>query len=136
MALNSLKIGQVARGSGVGIDAVRYYERRGLLPEPPRRESGYRAYPPGAIPRVRFIKSAQELGFSLREIQELLDLRVRDDASCADVRQTAETKIHDIDEKVKQLQSIRKILTELAAVCPGSGPTSECPIIAALEPQE
>ena len=133
METNALKIGQVARGAGVGIDTVRYYERRGLVAEPPRRESGYRAYPAEAPRVVRFVKGAQELGFTLSEIRELLRLRDDEDASCRDVRTAAEAKIDGIDEKLRRLRAMRRALAKLVTTCRGRGSTRECPVLEAFD---
>jgi MerR family mercuric resistance operon transcriptional regulator len=130
--MKNLTIGQLAKEAQVNVETVRYYERRGLLPEPPRRESGYRLYFPNDVARLRFIKHAKELGFSLREILELLALRVDANTTCGDVKKRAEAKIADIEEKIQALQEIKQALTTLAALCSGSGPTSECPILEAL----
>lgn len=131
-----LTIGQVARKAGFGIETVRFYERNGLIDEPPRKTSGYRQYPESVIPRLWFIKRAKELGFSLREIKELLSLRVNPTITCSDIRERAEAKIVDIDGKIHSLQKIREILVRLTTVCRGTGPLSECPILEALEGQE
>src|SRR5947207_4045264 len=102
--MKPLTIGQVARSAGVGVETVRFYERQGLLEEPARRESGYRQYPDDVVARLRFIKRAKELGFSLKEIKELLALRVDPDTTCAEVRSKAAAKIADIKEKIQALQ--------------------------------
>ena len=128
-----MKIGELAEKAGVSIDTVRFYERRGLIAEPQRRESGYRIYTHEYADRIRFIRRAQELGFTLREVEELLSLRVSDAAGCAAVRRQAEEKLQDVEEKIRDLQRVRDVLIELAAACPGSGPVSECPILEAIE---
>ncbi len=125
-------IGQLAKRTRVNIETIRYYERRGLLPEPPRRESGYRQYSHDAVARLEFIRHGKELGFSLTEIAELLALRVDPDTSCADVRTRAEAKIADVRERIQSLSRIEEALTRLAAQCRGRGPTSDCPILDAL----
>jgi MerR family mercuric resistance operon transcriptional regulator len=131
--MKPLTIGQVARSAGVGVETVRFYERQGLLEEPTRRESGYRQYPEDVVARLRFIKRAKEHGFSLREIKELLALRVDPGTTCAEVKSRAEAKIADIEERIQSLQRIKKALARLTAVCRGRGPTSECPILDALD---
>ena len=131
--MNFLSIGQVAKQTGLGIETVRFYEREGLLEAPQRKESGYRQYREEVINRLRFIKRAKELGFSLREIKELLALRLDPQTTCADMKQRAESKIADIDEKIRMLQGMKKALVKLTLTCPGSGPTSECPILDVLE---
>ncbi len=125
-------IGELARRAKVNVETVRYYERRGLLPEPPRRESGYRQYPHEFAARIDFIKRAQELGFSLNEISELLSLRAVPDTACGDVKKRAEAKVTSIEEKIRDLQRMRGALMELISACEGRGPTSECPILDAL----
>src|SRR5437588_12379463 len=97
MDMKSLTIGRLAKQAGINLETVRYYERRGLLPKPPRSASGYRLFPSGAAHRLRFIQRAKELGFSLREIQDLLSLRVSPNTKSAEIRQKAEAKITDIE---------------------------------------
>src|SRR5207247_4480710 len=108
-----LTTGKLASEGGVNIETIRYYERHGLLPTPPRTHSGYRVFSDDAVTRLRFIKHAQDLGFSLKEIKELLGLRVKPGSSCADVRRKAESKIVDVDEKIQRLQAIKGALVEL-----------------------
>lgn len=131
--METLSIGQLAKKAEVNIQTVRYYERRGLLPDPPRRESGYRQYSQSDLARLSFIKHAKELGFSLREIMELLSLRVDPNTTCTDVKKRAETKLVDVEDKILALQRIKEALTHLVGLCRGRGPTSECPILEALE---
>ncbi len=128
-----LTTGRLAREAGVNVETVRYYERRGLLPKVPRKSSGYRLWPPDTVKRIRFIKHAQDLGFSLREIYDLLSLRTDNTRSCSVVKKIADEKIADIDEKIKALRRIRKALLKLSETCPGSGPVSDCPILEALD---
>lgn len=134
--MGTLSIGQVAREAGVGVETVRFYEREGLLEEPPRRASGYRQYSEQVIKRIRFIKRAQRLGFSLKEIQELLALRVDGHASCEEVRQCAEAKIAAIERKLIELHRMRQALREIVAHCTGESPASACPLLEALDQQE
>lgn len=134
--MGTLSIGQVAREAGVGVETVRFYEREGLLEEPPRRASGYRQYSEQAIRRIRFIKRAQLLGFSLKEIQELLALRVDGPISCQEVRQRTEAKIAEVERKLVELQRLRLALREISALCVEEGPTSACPMLEALDHQE
>ncbi len=131
-----LTIGQVAKRSGIGLETVRFYERTGLVEEPPRTDSDYRQYPEGVVARIRVIRRAKELGFKLSEISELLWLRVDPDTRCADVRQQTELKIADVEEKIRALQRIKTALKKLAASCVGTGPTSEGPILEALDSQD
>lgn len=128
-----MTIGQLARRAEVGIETVRFYERQGLLETPARKDSGYRQYDESVVARLRFIKRAKELGFSLKEIKELLALRVDPSTTCAEVRSRAKTKIADVEEKIQALQRIKNALLELTAACRGRGPTSECPILDALD---
>lgn len=128
-----LTIGQVATHAGVGVETIRFYERRGLLESPPRSPSGYRQFPARAITRIRFIRRAQELGFSLREVAELLALQIDESGSSAEVKRHAEAKIDDIARKIEDLTRMRQALEELTSCCRGSGPSTECPILAALE---
>lgn len=133
--MTALTIGQVARQAGVGVETVRFYERQGLLNEPPRRESGYRQYSDDVVARLRFIRRAKDLGFSLKEIKELLALRVDPTTTCAEVRSKAEAKLVDVEEKIQALQRIKKALRKLTTLCTGRGPISECPILDALGPE-
>ena len=130
---NEMRIGEVAAQAGVNVQTLRYYERRGLLEEPERRPSGYRTYAPEVVRLVLFIKKAQDLGFTLKEIAELLRLRESRPRNGAQVRGLAETKIYEIDERVRQLRAIRKALTILVASCTCQGATLECPILEALD---
>lgn len=134
--MEDLTIGKVAGQAGVGVETVRFYEREGLLEQPPRRPSGYRQYPQEAVLRLRFIRRAKQLGFSLREIKELLLLRVGGGTSCSEVRRRAEAKIAVIEEKIEALNRIRKGLTDLVDACSARQPTDPCPILAALEEPE
>lgn len=131
--MKSLRIGQLAEQAGVGVETVRFYERKGLLEEPERRPSGYREYPPAAVQRIRFIRRAKELGFSLKEISELLSLRVSPDSTCADVRSRARAKVAEIDEKLVSLTKMKIALERLAGRCRGKGPTEGCPILAEID---
>ena len=134
--MTGLKVGEVAKQAGVNLQTIHYYERRGLLPKPPRTGSNYRAYPEDAVPRVRFIKRAQEIGFTLKEIQQLLSLRAAPRTRCADVRERAGAKVQDIDDKVRTLQAMRKALTKLIGECSGKGPVTQCPILEALDSED
>jgi Hg(II)-responsive transcriptional regulator len=129
----TLTIGQVAAAAAVNIQTIRYYERRGLFTTPRRTPSGYRQYGEDAVTRLRFIKHAQELGFSLKEIQELLALRVRHGAACDPVARKARQKIELVERKLRDLERIRGTLEQLAAACAARRPTDDCPILEALE---
>jgi MerR family copper efflux transcriptional regulator len=131
-----MRIGELAKRSGVNLETVRYYERRGLLPRPPRTSSGYRSFPADAVRRVRFIRRAQALGFRLAEIEGLLALRVDPQTSCAEVRDQARAKAADIEEKMRLLEGMRRSLERLASTCSGQGSVSACPILESLEAEE
>jgi MerR family copper efflux transcriptional regulator len=126
-------ISRAAERAGVGVETIRFYERRGLIEQPVApRDGGYRVYDMAVIERIRFIRQAQELGFSLREIAELLSLRADPAADCGDVRAQAVAKRVEVDRKIAQLQDIRAALDELIATCPGGGALRACTIIDAL----
>jgi len=128
-AVDKLTISRLARLGGVNLETIRYYERTGLLPKPPRTASGYRMFPPDAARRLRFIKRAQELGFSLAEIRDLFSLRVRQGTSRADIRSRANAKVADIDQKLRALKAMKKTLLALCDRCDGCGPLNDCPIL-------
>ena len=134
--MKSLTIGRLAKQAGVNLETVRFYERRGLLPRPPRSASGYRLFPIETARRLRFIRRAQELGFSLTEIGELLSLRVSRRTTSADIRKRAEAKVADIQAKIRSLESMRRTLQKLTKVCDGCGPTAECPILESLDRED
>lgn len=125
--------GELAKRGGVNIETIRYYERRGLLPKPPRSASGYRLFSADDARRVHFIKRAQELGFSLDEIGELLALQAAPHTTRADVRKRAQAKIADIDEKLRDLQAMKESLEWLTAVCTGHGSVCGCPILESFD---
>ena len=129
----SLTIGKAAHQGGVKVQTIRYYERRGLLPKPARTAAGYRMYSDEAIRRLRFIRQAQALGFSLNEIEDLLSMRMRPGTTCGDIKQRARQKIATVNGKIEELQRIKDALGRLARACHGEGPTSECSIVEALE---
>jgi Hg(II)-responsive transcriptional regulator len=130
----STTIGRVAAEAGVNVQTIRYYERRGLLAPPPRSRSGYRQYSPDAVSRLRFIRHAQELGFSLKEVEELLGLRVvRNGAACAAVERSTRQKIERVEQKIASLQRMQHALERLAVACRTRRATEACPILEALE---
>jgi MerR family transcriptional regulator, copper efflux regulator len=134
--MDGLTIGEVAAQAEVHIETLRYYERRGLVERPPRSASNYRLYPEEAVRRVRFMKRAQELGFSLNDIKELLSLRAAPEAGCRDVRAHAEAKIKDIDEKIGALTAMKHALSTLVMACSGEAPLGDCWILESLETQD
>ena len=134
--MNSLRTGELARQADVNVETLRFYERKGLLPEPPRRTSGYREYPPDTVQRIRFIQRAKELGFTLREVKGLLELRVDPETTCAQVRRQAAEKIADVHQKIADLKTIEQALSKLMKSCSGHGPASDCPILEHLDKKE
>lgn len=123
---------ELAKQGGINQESIRFYEKEGLLPKPPRTAGGYRVFSTDDVRRVRFIKRAQEIGFSLREIKELLALSSEPDTNCGDVRERAEAKLSDIDRKLADLKRIRKALARLTAECGGRGTIDGCPILESL----
>ena len=131
-----MRIGDVAARAGVNPQTLRYYERRGILGEPKRSSSGYREYPADTVRLIRFIKRAQELGFTLTEIEELITLRQTTPKRRAKVRELAAAKMRDIDEKLARLQAIRSALSTLVDDCTCGAETLTCPILEALDDAE
>jgi DNA-binding transcriptional MerR regulator len=132
-----LTISLVAKRAGVGVETIRFYERRGLVRQPPRpRSGGFRSYDEEIVERIRFIRQAQELGFSLREIKELLSLRADPGADCGDIRRRAISKREEVESKISQLGKIRAALDVLIASCPGGGALRACTILDALAMRE
>jgi MerR family copper efflux transcriptional regulator len=134
--MQGLTIGEVAKRAAVHIETLRYYERQGLMARPPRNRSNYRLYSEETVRRVQFIKRAQQLGFSLKEIQELLALRAAPQAQCVDVRERALAKIHEIEHKMRALQAMHTALTRLVAACAGQEYVADCPILESLDADE
>jgi MerR family transcriptional regulator, copper efflux regulator len=132
----SLTIGTVAKRAGVAIDTIRYYEREGLLPEPLRRASGYRSYNETAISRLRFIRRAKDLGFTLEEIRDLLALSADRHRGVKAVRERAQQRLTSIDARIAELTRIRQGLEQLIEACPGRGDPEQCPILRALADEE
>ena len=131
--MERLTIGHLAQLGGVNLETIRYYERRGLLPKPARTAAGYRQFAPEAARRLRFIKRAQELGFSLDEIRELLALGRQPRQNRATIRVRAQDKIEDINRKIGALTVMKNTLHELVNQCEHCGPSAECPIVASLD---
>ena len=134
--MNGLKSGDVARRADVNVETVRFYERQGLLPAPPRAPSGYRQYDEEHVQRIRFIKRAQSLGFTLREIADLLALKVEPGGKSRDVKALAAQKIAEIDVKIHDLTRIKSTLETLHAACNGEVPIHDCPILLAFDGDE
>ncbi len=132
--MKPLTIGQVAKLAGVGVETMRFYERNGLVDEPPRNEAGYRQYPEDTPLRVRFIRHAKDLGFSLKEIQDLLSLKMGPDTTCSDVRRVARMKLENIEARIIAMKKMKMALSKLVEACAGIGPVGECPILDAIEP--
>ena len=129
-----MKIGEVARGAGVGVETVRFYERKGLIDQPARPNgAGFRDYPEAAAERIRFVRQAQALGFSLREIEELLSLKAVAASDCGDVRARASAKLGEVEAKLAQLSDIRSALETLINACPGRGALRSCSIMEELD---
>lgn len=127
----ALTIGQLADSTGVGIETLRFYEREGLMDAPARTRSGYRSYEDSAITRLNFIRRAQALGFSLKEIRELIDLHDRPQSDCSDINEVAQNKLRDVEKKISDLQQMRDTLKTLVASCQG-GSTAECSVISCV----
>ena len=132
---SQLTIGRLARRAAVGIDTVRFYERRGLLPNPDRTPAGYRLYPESIVDRIRFIRRAKDLGFSLDEIESLLDLHDHGGRKST-VKELTRNKLEEIDARITDLTRIRDVLRELDRRCSGHGDVTGCPIIDALSGEE
>ena len=129
----SLTIGGVANASGVGVETVRFYEREGLIDRPGRPEHGHRQYPPTVVGRIRFIRRAQDLGFTLREVRELIDLGEATTADCIEACRLAEGKINEIDRKMADLSKMRSVLIGLKQACAQRGQVSACAILESLQ---
>lgn len=127
--MNSMKIGEVAKLSGTGIETIRFYEREGLLLEPERRPSGYRQYDESTVERLEYIRRAKELGFTLAEIRELLELSFAAHAGCDHIRQRAEAKVADIEGKIRSLQQMKRSLGKIVVQCRVKNSTEDCPLV-------
>lgn len=131
--MEGLTIGKLARAAGIGVETIRFYERKRLLPRPRRPERGFRTYPADAVRRIRFIRQAQELGFTLREIAELLSLRADPAVDCSDVFKRATAKVADVTAKIEQLQRMKHALERVVAACPRHGTVTACSILEEME---
>ena len=127
--MTAMKIGEVAKRSGIGIETIRYYEREGLLLEPERRPSGYRQYDESTVERLEYIRRAKELGFTLAEIRELLELSFAAHAGCDHIRQRAEAKVADIEGKIRSLQQMKRSLGKIVERCRAKNSTEDCPLV-------
>jgi MerR family transcriptional regulator, copper efflux regulator len=127
--MQTMKIGEVAKRSGVGIETIRFYEREGLLQEPQRRPSGYRQYDVSTVQRLEYIRRAKELGFTLAEIRELLELSFAAQRGCDHIRQRAEAKITDIENKIHSLQKMRRSLRKIVDRCKTTDSPHDCPLV-------
>ncbi len=131
-----LNIGEIAKRTGVTVETVRFYEKKGLIVTPERSGSGYRQYPADTVKRVRFIQHAKEVGFTLNDIGDLLALRREPGTSCADIKLRATQKIEEVDQKIQDLKRIRDALGRLIMKCSGRRALRECPILEELELDE
>ena len=129
----ALTIGQLAAAVDINVQTIRYYERRGFFPATRRTASGYRQYTDDSISRLRFIKHAQALGFSLDEVSELLALRVRHGSACGAVERKARDKIQLVEQRIRDLERLKATLEQLAAACRRRRVTDDCPILQALD---
>jgi MerR family copper efflux transcriptional regulator len=134
--MSVLSIGQVAKQTGVTVETVRFYEKRGLIEQAKRTASGYRQYVPGTVKRIRFIQHAKDAGFTLNDIAELLALRQAPGETCAPIRARAQAKIEAVDSKLRDLQRIRDALSKLVNKCDTNDALGDCPIIESLEEEE
>lgn len=130
--MDKISIGELAKQANVNIETIRYYERRGLLKEPPRNKSGHRRYTIEAVIRTDFIKRCQALGFSLKEIEEILELRITQESTCTDMQLRVTEKMNDVSKKIEELIKIRDALGGLLKKCTGKGPIGKCPILEEL----
>ncbi len=134
--METLSIGKVAEATGASVETIRFYERMGLIEKPPRKPSGYRMYSRETVTRIRFIRRAKQLGFSLKEIGELLDLRIDPETTCKDIRSRAAAKLGEIKAKIESLSRIKRALQKVTKACKGRGPISKCAILEAMESED
>lgn len=132
-----LSIGGVAKAAGVNVETVRYYERRGLLQQPKKGLQSIRRYPADTVTRIRFIKHAQDLGFTLEEIKALMTLRASAQIPCTEVKRRAEQKLATVHQKIEHLQALERVLHDMIQACEQEPrPELECPILATLDSLE
>jgi MerR family mercuric resistance operon transcriptional regulator len=134
--MGKLTTGKLSKEARANIETIRYYERQGLIEEPPRSESGYRLFSEGTVERIRFIRNAQRLGFTLKEIKDILALKITPNARCANVKMKSEQKIKEIEEKINALQEMKRALQELSSMCEITSGIEECHILQILENTE
>ncbi|OQY69549.1 MAG: zinc-responsive transcriptional regulator [Ignavibacteriales bacterium UTCHB2] len=132
--MEQYKVGEIAKMVDMNVETLRYYEKIKLMPKPKRKESRYRLYDDNDLRRLKFIKRAKELGFTLKEIKELLNLKIESTATCGDVKHLAEHKLNDIEERIKDLKNIKSVLVKLINQCVCEEvSTEECPILEVIE---
>jgi len=131
--MNLMTIGGVAKQTGMSVETIRFYERKGLIEAPARKDSGYRQFVDSDIKRLLFIQQAKTLGFSLMEIKDLLSIREDPDTSTREIKSLAQAKLANIEEKILMLQRMKLTLKALVDNCPGEGPKDHCPILKALD---
>lgn len=131
-----LTSGQLAKAAGVGVETIRFYEKEGILDAPARTRAGYRMYDSGALQRIQFVHQAQSLGFTLREIRELLALDRQPDAECDDLRDRTVDKLRVVGEKIAELQRMHGALSSLLASCEAGQPLRDCPVMKGLTTKE
>ncbi len=127
-AESGMQIGQLSKKTGCNIETIRYYEKRGLLPSPPRTAGGYRLYDPDHLKRLTFVMRSRDLGFSMAEIEKLLSLVDEHQLTCHDMHQQTLAHVGDIQSKIADLKRLERVLTEIASKC-SDGTVPECPII-------
>ena len=130
--MEKYSIGALAKQVNVNIETIRYYERKGLISEPPRNKSGHRQYSREAVRRTDFIKRCQTIGFTLKEIEDILELKITPESTCADMKSRVTEKLIDVDKKINDLARIRNALSRLQKKCTGKGPIGNCPILEEL----
>jgi MerR family mercuric resistance operon transcriptional regulator len=131
--MDKLTIGQLAKITGLNTVTIRFYEKKRLIPDPSRNDSGYRLYTANDVRRIRFIKYAKRLGFSLSEIDKFLSLRIDPNTTCSDIKHYTDIKIAEIVEQIDELEYMKKALTKLSSSCAGKGPVADCPILEAFD---
>ncbi len=131
--MKTMTRGELAKKCGINIESLRYYERIRLIEPPPRSAVGYRLYSDDDAAKIRFIRNAQKLGFTLNEISELLKLRVHKNVSCESVMNKAQKKLGEVEAKIQGLKGMKKVLKQLIKRCEEATPTSDCPILSSFE---